>query len=90
MKSVASVIMICLGVAASSAAMAGKEATICFAKTDCSNRFSPASAGDSTALCSGQCDGRTLSEMYEDGWTLIQIIENLNTSFGFVFEREKP
>ena len=64
------------------------EATICYSKTKC-ERFMPGAAGDGTPLCGGKCGGRTLPQMYAENWRLINIIEGLDTSFGFVLERKK-
>ena len=65
------------------------EQTICFSKSDCSNRYSPGSVGDTVNLCSGKCQGKTLQQMNKEGWKLTEVIGGLSSSFGMVFTKEK-
>ncbi len=47
------------------------------------------SIGDTTVMCGGLCEGRTLSQMNKSGWRLIHVIEGLQGGFGMVFEKLK-
>lgn len=66
------------------------ENTVCFSKSDCDNEFSYGVLGDNIKLCSGECNGKTISQMNAEGWRLIQVVNGLQSSFGMVFERIKP
>ena len=63
------------------------EQTICSSKSSCSSRIAWASLGNHVELCGGKCNGKTLPEMNKAGWKLIQVITNLESSFGMLFER---
>jgi len=65
------------------------EQTICFSQASCTQKFTVGSVGDGVQICGGKCQGRTLSEMNRDGWTLTEVITGLNMAFGMVFTREK-
>lgn len=61
------------------------EQTICFSST----KGVLATVGDDIALSGGECKGRVLAQMNQDGWKLTQILGGLQGSFGMVFTREK-
>ena len=63
------------------------EQTICFSKDLCSG-LSYATLGENVNLCSGKCNGKTLSQMNKNGWELIQVVTGLQSSFGMIFTRK--
>jgi len=69
------------------------EQTICFSQSEPkgsgSYKIRLAELGDNVSLNGGKCQGRLLYEMNKDGWTLIQVVTGLNSSFGMVFTKEK-
>ena len=56
------------------------EQTICFSFT----------IGDSTKLENGDCRGKTLTKMNEEGWELTNVVTGLggSVSFGYIFTRK--
>lgn len=66
------------------------ENTVCFSQGDCNKKYSYGVLGDKVKLCSGKCNGKTISQMNAEGWRLIQVVNGLQNSFGIVFERIKP
>jgi len=53
------------------------EGTLCFSYL----------AGDLQELDGGKCNKKTTSQMYEEGWRLVQIETGFNSKIGFFFER---
>lgn len=68
-------------------ATATEEVTICFSRMSCGT-VTTANDGDRDLLCDGQCQGRTLEEMYADGWKLVEVMDNIDVDMGFVFEKQ--
>ena len=63
------------------------EQTICFSQSSCTDKYAYALLGNDQQLCGGKCQGRTLTQMNEKGWKLIQVVSGLESSFGMVFEK---
>jgi hypothetical protein len=64
------------------------EQTICFSQAYApSSSFNYASLGEDISLNNGSCQGKTLLQMNQEGWRLIQVVTGLNNAFGMVFER---
>ena len=65
------------------------EQTICFSKNDCNAGFyAVGSLGEQVNLCGGKCQGKTLIQMNQSGWELIQVVSGLSNSFGMVLIRK--
>ena len=60
------------------------EQTICFSN----NGKYLAVIGDDVSLKGGKCQGKTLSQMNEDGWMLTEVVTGLSTSFGMILTRK--
>jgi len=63
--------------------------TICFSQASCTKKYTVGTLGDGVQICGGKCHGRTLLEMNKAGWTLTQVIPDLNMAFGMVFTKEQ-
>ena len=79
--------MIVLGLLSTAVYAKKVQQTICFSKSSCSDKYAYGTLGEKTGLCGGQCQGKTLQEMNEKGWKLIQVVGGLNSSFGMVLEK---
>lgn len=72
---------------ATTSSLFGIEQTICFSQKATSSGYLLASLGDEATLNGGKCEGTKLSDMNKKGWKLIQVVTNLDSSFGMVFEK---
>jgi len=69
------------------------EQTICFSQEkiqhqDYSDKYyHEATLGDDITLNGGSCQGKTLLQMNQEGWRLIQVVTGLNKSFGMILEK---
>ena len=62
--------------------------TICFSKSSCSKQYPIATLGDKVQLCGGKCQGRSLLQMNEKGWKVVQVIPGLSGAFGMLLEKK--
>jgi len=67
--------------------------TICFSQNLSDVKFGSrhigvATLGDNVTLNGGECNGRTLPQMNQAGWRLIQVVTGLQEAFGMVLEKE--
>ncbi|MDK9718106.1 MAG: hypothetical protein OEL57_09400 [Trichlorobacter sp.] len=63
---------------ASSAFAGQREVAICFSYL----------VGDTSTMDGGICKGKTLKNMYDEGWHVAHMITGLPSQFGFLLERE--
>jgi hypothetical protein len=64
------------------------EQTICFSQAYApSSSFNYAQLGEDISLNNGSCQGKTLLQMNQEGWRLIQVVTGLNNSFGMILEK---
>jgi len=91
MRKVISIIICVLCISATNA-FGKNECTICFSQKALPKsgqyQFYMGVLGDDVSLSGGKCEGKTIQQMYDDGWRLIQVVSGLDQSFGIVFEKE--